>query len=379
MNLRVDVIEDADALSFEALERWFALAERSGSPYATPAWTLGVWRALRGDVERLAVVLVSDGDELLGVGPFCGNAARHRLGSARWWVAGSGIGQRIAPLARADAAREVAAAFAAVLAPRASAVSFDATASSSRLPALIADAWPARGLRPRIVVDRSAPGLLTSTAAGFDQWRAARTRNYRRQQVRRRREIEARGGVIRRSRGRDQLGADLAAMFRLHGLRFAASGRSTSLERYRSAVLAACLDLMDRRDRTRLWVIEAGGEVVAAQLFLALGPRMCAWNGGFDPAWDAASPGLVLYDEGIRDAHELGAEVLDWGAGDQPHKRHVADVEEAIDWTVLFARDRRYPATRMAFAPEQARGAARRLAHRLPADQQERLKRLLRR
>lgn len=69
-DLRVVFVTDgvaADAL----VPQWDDLVARAGStPWATPAWGLGWWRAAPRSV-RLRLVAVFDGDELVAVGPFC--------------------------------------------------------------------------------------------------------------------------------------------------------------------------------------------------------------------------------------------------------------------------------------------------------------------
>jgi CelD/BcsL family acetyltransferase involved in cellulose biosynthesis len=164
-------------------------------------------------------------------------------------------------------------------------------------------------------------------------------------------------------------------MFRLHRARFDATGRASALESHRPMVHRACEALFRHQGGARLWVIDVDGNVVAAQLFLQHGSRVCAWNGGFDPDWEATSPGLVLYDEGIRDAFDLGAQFVDWGVGNQPHKRHVADTDAPINYITLIVRDARYPLTRMSRAASDARAAATALAHRVPPDLHQWIKR----
>lgn len=380
MSLGIDVLGDPSELTEAVVDGWWALAVRAGMPFATPAWMLAFWRHVHAAAGRLEIVVVRDGETVIGVGPFCGPAEPGRLGLAEHGLLASGIGQRTGPLAEPGAEHEVARAFAAALAdraPRPTSVALDAMDAASPFPAALAEAWPGRAAKAR--VEGRMPGLITTVGGDFDAWRAGRSRNYRRQQVRRRRDIEARGGVVRRSETAEWLDADLDALFRLHRLRFAVQGRATSLgEAYRAAVGEAARALHERDGGARLWVVEAGGEVVGAQLFLRCGDRVCAWNGGIDPAWKDASLGLVLYDEGIRDAHELGAAVLDWGSGDQEHKRHFANADEPLAWWRLLMRGARYPLVRAALAPRHAREAAKVAARRLPPGVRRRLAQLAR-
>jgi CelD/BcsL family acetyltransferase involved in cellulose biosynthesis len=380
--LQVDVVADLGALTPESLAGWRDLAATSSSPYATPEWMLAFWRHVHEPPgAQLRIVVVRDGERVVGVGPFYGTEHRGALGVGEFRVLGAGAGQRVGPLAAPGHEAAAAAAFATALAAAEtspSAIVFDAIDAASPFPALIADAWPGRR-RPLDRDDRGAtPGLVTVMAQDGAAWLRGRSRNYRRQQVRRRRDIESRGGRLRRSDTPEALRADLDAMFRLHALRFAAQGRHTGLGFYHAAVQEAAAALL-ATDAARLWVIDTDEGVVGGQLFVTAGDRMGAWNGGIDPAWERASLGLVLFDEAVRDAHDLGMRVLDFGAGDQDYKRHFADTPAPIAWRSLLIRDARYPLVRARLAPAHAREAARRRLARLPPERRRRLQRLLRR
>jgi CelD/BcsL family acetyltransferase involved in cellulose biosynthesis len=364
----IEVLTEAEQLTGEVLDAWRAFAEEAALPFSTPEWMLAFWhRVHEPQGARLRVVVVRDGaGAIAGVGPFY-ETGRAPPGLAEYRLLGAGIGQRTAPLAREDAFEDVARALAGSLAsatPRPSSLVLDALPAGSAWPGALRGAWPGvLGARAR--VDRRTPGLVATMAVDHEAWLKHKSRNYRRQQVRRRREIAARGGRLRRSEGPAQADADLDALFRLHGERFAAQGKRTSLgPEYRAAVGDATVALVARR-RAALWVIDAGGEVVGAQLFLLAGDRLCAWNGGISPAWEHASLGLVLFDEAIRDAHELGARVVDFGSGDQAYKAHFTDADEPIEWSSILVRDHRYPLLRATMVPRQGREAARRIARSL--------------
>lgn len=380
----MEVIAHSGALTPATIAAWRDLADEAGLAYATPEWMLAFWRHMHappGDAQ-LRIVVVRDGERIVGLGPFYGPARRGALGVAGYRLLGAGIGQRTAPLAAAGREHEVAPAFAAALAsadPKPSAVMFDAIDAASPFPALMAAAWPS-GRRPLVRDDRGPSGGLVATMAeDAGTWLRGRSRNYRRQQVRRRREIETRGGILRRSETPDQLQSDLDAMFRLHGMRFAAQGRHTSLgPLYRVTVGDAAAGLFER-DALRLWVIDSPEGVVGAQLFLRAGDRLCAWNGGINPSWERASLGLVLFDEAIRDAHQLGLRLLDFGGGDQAYKHHFADTAAPVEWLSLLVRDVRYPLVRARLAPGHAAHAARALVRRVPERRLDQLRRLVRR
>jgi CelD/BcsL family acetyltransferase involved in cellulose biosynthesis len=378
--LAAELLTDASRIGGELMDAWRALAQRASLPYSTPEWMLAFWRHYHAPSgAQLRVVVVRNGARIVGIGPFYGPERAGPFGLAEHRLLAAGIGQRTAPLAEPGGEAEVARACARALAaaePAPSALFLDAMDAGSPWPAALAAAWPGR-LRPKLRVNGRMPGLVGHTGEDHAAWLKARSRNYRRQQVRRRREIESRGGVLRRSTTSEQLTADLDALFRLHRERFAGQGRETSLgDPYRAAIGEAAAALFER-DAARLLVIEAGGEVVGAQLFLLAGERLCAWNGGISPEWERASLGLVLFDEGMRDAHELGARVLDFGSGDQAYKAHFTDSDEPLAWTALLVRDARYPAVRATLAPAQLREGVRATVRRMPPGAERVARRLL--
>ena len=71
--------------------------------------------------------------------------------------------------------------------------------------------------------------------------------------------------------------------------------------------------------------------------------------------------------------------MADLGGGEHEYKRRLADASRPIAWRTLFPRGSRYPLIRMRLAPKHTRLALRSLARRIPPDQRERLKRLIKR
>src|SRR5512138_2337673 len=105
-----DILDHARDVTEPLSATWRELAWRAGLPYATPEWMLAFWRHVHEPKGRLAIVVVRDRDEVLGIAPLYAN--RGGLGAVEYHLLGAGIGQRTALLARpgveADVARVVA-------------------------------------------------------------------------------------------------------------------------------------------------------------------------------------------------------------------------------------------------------------------------------
>jgi CelD/BcsL family acetyltransferase involved in cellulose biosynthesis len=376
--MNVELIEDEPALERWRGE-WDRLAVARGRPYCAPAWMLAWWRhAVAGDA-ALRTVVVSEGDELIGIAPYFVQLGG--MGLAEYRILGAGGAHRICPLAVAGREQEVARAIALTLAratPQPSSFLLEGTDLDSPWPGLLAAAWPGP-LRPRRRTGNvlSAP-TLSLHGRDYETWFASRSSNFRQQMRRKGRQLEGRGGSIRVAVGEAQVRGDLEAMVRLHHMRWEARGGSGVLSARVEAALREAIPTLGG-ERARLWTIEVAGEPVCVQLFVAAGGELAYWGGGFDPAWEDVQPAQLAILAAVHDAFARGERRVDLGGGDQRYKWRFAEDDEPVAWISLFPRNRRYPLTRLQLLPKEARQSARALARRLPASRQEQLKRLLRR
>lgn len=313
-------------------EEWHALAVSAGLPYAGPQWMLAFWRHRHAATGRLLVVEVRSAETLMGVAPFY--IERTGLGPAQLWLLGSGIGQRSAPVAAPGHEVAVAEAVGRGLRPHVgniAAVQLPAMPAGTAWADAITRTWPT-ALRPECT--RTEPGLCVDLADDHEQWLTARSSNFRKKRAKRRRALEEAGLTIRMSSA-ETLESDLLAMFALHHRRFGDTARTSSITPdVEVAVTDAARALLARNAAVHL-VLERGGEVVAGDLYLIAGHRMCGWNGGFASSIAEFSPGTALLDEAIRVGHERGLRTLDLGAGDQLFKQRVADRTEDLSWVRL--------------------------------------------
>lgn len=369
--IRTVVVGDEPELA-PYLDDWDRLAVTSRRPFCAPGWMLAWWREGRSGHTALRVVLVLEGERLIGIGPFF---AQIGYGLAEMRLLGAGFSHRIGPLAEPGEEERVAAAMAAALAsskPRPASVVFEGIDAEDPWPELLAEAWPGR--RPRLRTDSVMEAPVIQLDGADETWMERRTRNFRK--------------LARRTSKRlaetevsSRIGADEAAVkgfLQLHHLRWDQRGGS-NLDDSAERVVAAAAAALGEQGRLEVVLLEGPEGPVSAELMLRTGPVAAVWATGFDPEWSQYAPGLQVRLVTLRAAAEHGVQLVDLGGGAAEYKVRMADGDMPIAWRTLFPRGPRYPLIRLRLAPKHLRQALRRAAQRLPEQQRERLKHLLRR
>jgi CelD/BcsL family acetyltransferase involved in cellulose biosynthesis len=372
------LVTSPEGLTSQVRDAWRQLAIGASLPYSTPEWMLAFFDHHHVGGE-LRVVVVRDGPEIVGIGPFVCGRPGHRPRALG--LLASGIGQRTGPLAAAGREHEVGAAIGRALAgDRVDVLALEGVDVAATIGTAIAAGWRSPLGATRLVTDRiePAPAVTIRADADHDAWLAGQSKNFRESLRRYPKAVAKRGGTIRRSDAAS-LPTDLDALFRLHHARFAVIGKQSALDDTRRRALDAAVAAMAAEGLVRLWVVEADGEVVGAQLFFVAGARMAGYNGGTSPGWERESLGLVLLGQAVRDAHELGLGLLDLGAGDQGYKQRFADHDEPIAWQVLVPRTARAALVHAQRAPGRGRALARQSVRALPEARQEQLAQLVQR
>jgi CelD/BcsL family acetyltransferase involved in cellulose biosynthesis len=95
----------------------------------------------------------------------------------------------------------------------------------------------------------------------------------------------------------------------------------------------------------RLYRLRVQGAAIAAVYGIEVGRRFYYYQSGYDPAWSARSPGLVLVGRTVEDAYARGIVDYDFLRGTEPYK---------LDW----AWDRRETCTVRLHAPSLRAGTA---------------------
>jgi CelD/BcsL family acetyltransferase involved in cellulose biosynthesis len=361
------------------LEGWRALATQRRRPYCLPPWMLAWWRHAAPPRALLRVVLVLDGDELIGVAPYYADPARARRVDYRLLAAG--LSHPLDVLAGPGREGEVAAAVAGVLAaarPRPTVVTFEGLEAGSPWPAAIRAGWPGHPRPARYRTGELAAPVMELAPGGFEAWLAGKSSNFRQQMRRARRKLAAAGGEVSLAVGDEAVGRAAAAFSELHHARWSGRGGSDVPREAIVRVLAEAAGALGP-EHLRLWVVALEGRPIAVQVFAAAGGLAVYWNGGWDERHSALIPAQLGILSAIEDAFARGEQRIDFGAGDQDYKLRFSGrdgPEHAIRWCGLFPVDRRYPVTRAEFAPRQLEWWARRTVRALPPGRRERLHRL---
>ena len=358
------------------LPAWDRLAVELRRPYSAPAWMLAWWRNVAPPGAALAVVVVHDGDDLVGVAPWYRVRTRTGLVVLRLL----GTGHRVEPLAAPGRESEVAEAM--VRALRASgrpagALRLDRADAASPWPALIGRGWPGRSSVVRH--DPVTAPTLTMDGRTYEEWLASRSSNFRSQRKRSRRKLDERGVAVRLVRADDDLDAAVDAFVRLHEARWSSRGEQSGLRAGIARMLREAAREMVADDRMRLWLLEAEGVPISAQLFVVAGGETAYWNGGFDPAWADLRPAFETLAYAVQHAFVHGDLRMDFGGGANPYKDRLADGDHPIGPALVLPGGRDLRLREAQLLPDRLMRAATRLAGNLPDDLQQRIRTVVRR
>jgi CelD/BcsL family acetyltransferase involved in cellulose biosynthesis len=357
---------DPTALDTPLVDAWRALAEVRENPFLTPEW-FAAWHATYPAEEPFVVLWRRDG-ELRGVLPLV-RVASGPIHVLRF--AGARRGDWFTPVCRPEDELAMAAACAELLAHerrRWQLIELDRVDRASTWPQAL---WDAAGgiaaARPRRT---DVLPCIHFGDGGYDDYLAARSRNFRSQLGRRRRKLERDHGLeFRLTISPDDLGEDLDVFFRLHDERWRERGGSSSAtddaRDLQRRFAAAALE----RGWLRLWTADADGAPAAAWYGWRIGDRYCYALSGLGDGWERLGLGTVMLAHTIEQAAVEGATVYDMMWGDEGYKaRFETARREAASW--VLGR-RRHPVALAAAARTVAESQARALRDRRAARAEE--------
>jgi CelD/BcsL family acetyltransferase involved in cellulose biosynthesis len=332
----------------ELRAEWSALFDAASdpSPFLSFEWLEPWWRAFGGRREPWILEARDAAGALAGLLLLVGG--RGPLGLRRWRLLGNGVtgADGLDVLARAGDAPAARAAIARALAEEAGAwdvLDLEDLPCGSPTVEAIMRATGARGARSLVERGFACPGFAL---AGTFAEHLARVR--RRETYGRRVRWLARqpGFRVEVATSPADAPAALEHLLRLHRLRWAAEGGSAGIppgpvEDFHREVAPR----LAARGRLRLYVLHVEGAAVAAVYGIEAGRRFSYYQSGYDPAWSARSPGLVLVGRTIEDAYARGLADYDFLRGLEPYK---------LDW----AWDRRETCTLRVLAPSLRAGTA---------------------
>jgi CelD/BcsL family acetyltransferase involved in cellulose biosynthesis len=364
--LSAEIVDDETGLA-PYLADWDEIAVASSQPYAAPAWMLAWWRHARPSRAVLRVVVVFDGNDVVAIAPFF--AERTAFGRWAYRLLGARCSSRVDLAVRPGSSRGgVADAVVAALrgaTPRCDMILFDGVARSSPSAETIAEAWDGgSGVLPRCAFSLGAPAVSIAEG-GFDDWYAGKSKNFRQEFRRRRRQLEALGAEFRLVGDVANLPDELATFAQLHRARWRNRGGSRVLTpRVERMLLEAGPALMPQ-GRFRLWSIDVEGRSISSHVFLHAGERTTYWLGGFDDAWGRYHPAMLTLLAALEHDVTTGNRYFDLGTGDQPYKGRLANHLEYVEWISLAPGVIGSEMARLRFARQRLRmGVAQRLPDR---------------
>lgn len=350
--LHSEIISDPTDLDPE-WTAWDALAVQESRPYCAPGWAMPWWSSAQPAGCQLRAITIKDDRSLVALAPFY--VTRHRFGVTRWRLLADDASSYVEPLARQQLLKPAAAAIASALSRadrNVDVISLHAVPTTSPWPRLLCESWPKRPPRLSIVTTMRAP-YVELTDGGYDGWLASRSRHFRQQMGRHRREFTRRGGTFRRAVSADDVAMGLKEFERLHGERWEGRGGSQALTAPIAQMLHHAGGLLDSA-RLQVWTAEVEGLAVASAVFVAAGTEMQYWLGGFDEKWSRCSPSLLLLIEAVRHAADAGYHRVSLGPGPNAYKYRLATGHDVLEWIDLLPHGKRYPYVRVCQSPYRA-------------------------
>ncbi len=355
--LQVELVRDPGELKALA-PAWRSLAVSRSNGFLTPEW-FWAWQDHYGaDHSPMVAIVRGAAGELRGVLPLV-VGQRRRARGARF--AGSSLGDHFEILAPDGDERQVARAIGAVLADQSGLWRFLVLENVDR------DQWWWRELSAATgcgapLVDRAYDlPRITLDGRTWEEYLASRSRNFRSQLGRKRRSLERDHRVaVRWTTQDDDVESDMAALFRLHDLRWATRPTGSSLTSPKARAFHTDFSVAAHdQGWLRLGFLEVDAQPAAAWYGWRVGTRFAYYQAGFDPVWSDRSVGLLLFAEAIRAATEERAAEYDMLLGDEPYKQRFADSARQVCTAMIAPRLR--PVRMIASGEARARTIARRL------------------
>jgi CelD/BcsL family acetyltransferase involved in cellulose biosynthesis len=305
---------------------WTALADRCGNLFGTWEWADAWWRAY-GAERPLMITACRDADgRLRAVLPLFAATGRP-VRALR--MLGTGPADQLGPICAPEDRPAAAAALLRLLDRRSS--DWDVLLAERLAPG---EGWPAL-LGGRVVHTEPSPSLAID-GAGFEDYLAARSRNFREQVRRRERKLFREHDARYRLADAASLDADLDSLFRLHDERWGDDG-SGALAGDRQDFHRDFAGRALERGWLRLWTLEVGERAVACWYGFRFGGVDWYYQSGRDPDWERASVGFVLLAHTVRMAFEDGMREYRFLRGGEDYKGRFAPADQGLE-TLALAR-----------------------------------------
>jgi CelD/BcsL family acetyltransferase involved in cellulose biosynthesis len=319
---------------------WDALLERceTVSPFLHWDWVWGWWQA-HADLFQPAIGVVEEAGQVVALAPF--TIGQEDKGSRRGmrqlgFLAGLGAaqGERLNILVPAGRVDDLAPALLSRL------TDLEGTWDAVRLNRVPAESPLLHHLTCALNRITTGAGVLNSTACrylrlDFESWEAfetSRSRNWRRNQKRLRKELEESLGVTYHTGAVSPQGEDvIAALFRLHAQQFA--GQESHFTSERALRLhQRLIPAWQASGQSELCYLMASGRILSVIQILREGSEAYAFQVGRDTAYGESSVGSANFGWAVEQAFKTGARSVDFLAGDFEYKRRwTAETRTVLD------------------------------------------------
>jgi CelD/BcsL family acetyltransferase involved in cellulose biosynthesis len=306
-------------------EEWNRLAEQAGNVFMTWEWA-DIWlRHLRPGAE-LAIMVArdADGDARVILPLFFDR--RQPLKLVRF--IGSGPADELGPIC----APQDAPLAASLLRSRAHALlGSGGVLLAERLSRAtgVASELPGRPLR------RYATPLLPLDEDGFEEFLAARSRNFRGQLRRAEHRLQREHQVVyRRAETAEQFERDWETLVRLHEHRWRGERLHTFIGKHGEFQRVFARRAL-QQGWLRLWTMELDGRPAASWYGLRFAGVDYYYQSGRDPGSARLKVGFVLLAHTIRDAFAAGQSSYRFGLGHEPYKSRFTDYDPGLETTAL--------------------------------------------
>lgn len=325
--LRASVCESPN-WPVELREPWTALIDESAeaTPFQTWEWQSTWWKHF-GRGRRAHIVLVHDGDTLVGIMPLIRSGLPWRTLRAM----GGGPSDYLHPISRAGHEDAVASALLDLLQSQEGVDLVD-------LHQIREDRALGKRLPPS---GRSiqAMCLVLDLPDTYDAFVGTLSKSLRYDVRRMDKPAFAASGARIRTLAADELEGGLDAFFETHRMRWRKRGLPGAFVGRRiQAFHRDWLALAGPRGWIWLSVLESQGRTAGTLYAMRLGDTCYFYQAGFDPEFGALSPGTVLVAHTVRLAIEAGLKRFDFLRGDEPYKRRWMPQHAFANQRLLLAR-----------------------------------------
>jgi CelD/BcsL family acetyltransferase involved in cellulose biosynthesis len=299
---------------------WAELLERCvlPTPFLTWEW-LTTWQRCFAAGARLVVLCVWDGSHLRGLLPLTqrpGSMLQPVLMFAGVQAVGADHVDLICAPADADGCLLAIIAF-----MRSGGLSW----RELRLPLVAEDSHLMRGMRQqgrdRVSIRQASLAPFMQLSRSYDQFLAGLSSNERYKLRQRTRKLLEQQGAAYASYGPEQYAQALSSLFALHRLRATEKGMrsafdSEAVERFHARLLSVLPP-----EQVVLRGLEVEGRAIAMFYGFRVAGRLYYFQLGYDPAWAAFSPGIVIITKTVEEACETGCVEYNFLQGDEAFKQ----------------------------------------------------------